>query len=308
MGSYLARRLLTSLAVLLGASMLTFSILHLVPGDPVAAMLGRQAVSGERAAELRAQLGLDDPLPVQYARYLGAALRGDLGMSIRSDQPVTVMIGGQLPSTLQLAAAALTIALLLGFVAGIAAAFWRNSWIDSAVTLLAVGSISIPSFWLGMLLIFVFSVQLGWLPSSSSRGDWRGLILPALTLGVAQAGVIARIVRASLVEQFGRLYVVLARAKGLREHIVVMRHALPNALIPVVTLLGLQVGFLLVGAIVVETVFARQGLGRLAVTAINNRDYPLVQGIVLVTATAYVLINTLTDLAYAWLDPRIRLQ
>jgi peptide/nickel transport system permease protein len=308
MGSYLARRLLTSLAVLLGASLLTFSILHLVPGDPVAAMLGRQAVSGAQAAELRAQLGLDDPLPVQYARYLGAAIRGDLGTSIRSDQPVTVLIGGQLPSTLQLAAAALTIALVLGFAAGIAAAVWRGSWIDSAVTLLAVGSISVPSFWLGMLLIFVFSVQLGWLPSTSSRGDWRGLILPALTLGVAAAGVIARIVRASLVDQFGRLYVVLARAKGLREHIVVVRHALPNALIPVVTLLGLQVGFLLVGAIVVETVFARQGLGRLAVTAINNRDYPLVQGIVLVTATAYVLINTLTDLAYAWLDPRIRLQ
>jgi peptide/nickel transport system permease protein len=308
MGNYLARRLLTSLAVLLGASLLTFSILHLVPGDPVAAMLGRQAVSGAQAAELRAQLGLDDPLPVQYARYLGAALRGDLGMSIRSDQPVTALIGGQLPSTLQLAAAALSIALVLGFAAGIAAAVWRGSWIDSVVTLMAVGSISVPSFWLGMLLIFVFAVQLGWLPSTSSRGDWRGLILPALTLGVAAAGVIARIVRASLVDQFGRLYIVLARAKGLREHIVVVRHALPNALIPVVTLLGLQVGFLLVGAIVVETVFARQGLGRLAVTAINNRDYPLVQGIVLVTATAYVLINTLTDLAYAWLDPRIRLQ
>ncbi|MCB0113626.1 MAG: ABC transporter permease, partial [Caldilineaceae bacterium] len=200
------------------------------------------------------------------------------------------------------------IALVLGFSAGIAAAVWRGRWIDSAVTLLAVGSISVPSFWLGMLLIFFFSVQLGWLPSTSSRGDWRGLILPALTLGVAEAGVIARIVRASLTEQFGRLYIVLARAKGLREHIVVVRHALPNALIPVVTILGLQVGFLLVGAIVVETVFARQGLGRLAVTAINNRDYPLVQGVVLVTATAYVLINTLTDLAYAWLDPRIRLR
>lgn len=308
MGNYLARRLLTSLAVLLGASLLTFSILHLVPGDPVAAMLGRQAVSGDRAADLRAQLGLDDPLPVQYARYLGAALRGDLGTSIRSDQPVTVLIGQQLPSTLQLAAAALTIALVLGFAAGIAAAVWRDSWIDSAVTLLAVGSISVPSFWLGMLLIFVFAVQLGWLPSTSSRGDWRGLILPALTLGVAEAGVIARIVRASLVDQLGRLYVVLARAKGVHSSLIVIRHALPNALIPVVTLLGLQVGFLLVGAIVVETVFARQGLGRLAVTAINNRDYPLVQGVVLVTATAYVLINTLTDLAYAWLDPRIRLQ
>jgi peptide/nickel transport system permease protein len=307
-GAYFARRLLTSLAVLLGASMLTFSILHLVPGDPVAAMLGRQAVSGAQAAELRAQLGLNDPLPVQYLRYLGAALTGDLGQSIRSRQPVTTLIGQQLPSTLQLAAAALTVALVLGFAAGLAAAFWRGSWLDSAVTLLAVGSISIPSFWLGMLLIFLFAVQLGWLPSSSGRGDWRGLILPALTLGMAEAGVIARIVRASLIDQFDRAYLALARAKGLNRRTALVRHALPNALIPVVTLLGLQVGFLLVGAIVVETVFARQGLGRLAVAAINNRDYPLVQGVVLVTATAYVLINTLTDLAYAWLDPRIRLR
>ncbi len=308
MTNYFARRLLTSVAVLFGASILTFSILHLVPGDPVAAILGRQAISGAQAEELRAQLGLDEPLAVQYVRYIQGALRGDLGQSIRSKQPVTTLIMQQLPSTLQLTTAAMLFAITVGLGFGILAAVKRQTWVDTAVTATAVSGISIPSFWLGMLLIFVFAVQLRWLPTTSTSGDWRGLILPAVTLGMAEAAVIARVTRSSLVDEFDKAYVSLARAKGLAERTVVRRHALPNALIPVVTVVALQIGFLLVGAIVVETVFARQGLGRLAVTAINNRDYPLVQGIVLIVATAYVTINTMADLAYAWLDPRIRLR
>ena len=307
MTAYLIRRLLTSVAVLFGASILTFSILHLVPGDPVAAILGRQAISGAQAQELRAQLGLDEPLIVQYVRYIQGVLRGDLGESIRSKQPVTTLIMQQLPSTLQLTTAAMLFAVTVGLGLGILAAVKRQTWVDTVVTATAVSGISIPSFWLGMLLIFVFAVQLRWLPTTSTSGDWRGLILPAVTLGVAEAAVIARVTRSSLVDEFDKNYVSLARAKGLAERTLVRRHALPNALIPVVTVVALQIGFLLVGAIVVETVFARQGLGRLAITAINNRDYPLVQGIVLIVATAYVTINTIADMTYAWLDPRIRL-
>lgn len=308
MTAYLVRRLLTSLAVMLGASVLTFSILHLVPGDPVTAMVGRQAVSGEDLQAIRAALGLDAPLPVQYARYLGRALTGDLGESIRSKQPVIQVIAQQIPSTVQLAGAAMIFAVAVGLTSGVFAALRRGSWVDATVMAGAVIGISVPGFWLGMMLILLFAVTLGWLPASSVRGDWRGLLLPALALGTAEAAVLARVTRSSMIDALEKNYVKLARAKGLRERAVAWRHALPNALIPVITILGLQVGFLLVGAITIETVFARQGLGRLAVTAINNRDYPLVQGVVLVTSFVYVAVNTLTDLAYAMLDPRIRLR
>lgn len=307
MRAYLQRRILTSLAVLLGVSILTFSILHLVPGDPVAAIAGRQAVSGAQAEALRAQYGLDAPLPVQYLRYVGSALTGDLGESIRTKQPVTTMIAAQLRSTVTLAAAAMLFAVVVGLSLGTLAAMRRNSWIDNLITLVTVSGISIPSFWLGMTLILVFAVWLGWLPSSSTAGDWRGMILPTITLGVAEAAVIARVTRAAMLDEYDRNYVQVARAKGLRERLVVRGHLLPNVLIPVLTIIGLQVGFLLAGSIVVETVFARQGIGRLAVSAINNRDYPLVQGVTLFISFAYVLINTCTDLAYAWLDPRVRL-
>jgi ABC-type dipeptide/oligopeptide/nickel transport system permease component len=294
--------------VLFGASLFTFSILHLVPGDPVAAMLGRQAVTGARAEELRAQLGLNDPLPVQYLRYVGGLLQGDMGTSIRNKQPVATLIAQQLPSTLQLAAAALVLAVTAGLLLGILAALRRNTWVDVTITTITVAGVSTPSFWLGMLLILLFSMQLGWLPATSARGDWRGLILPAVTLAVAEAAVIARVTRATMVDELDRTYVSMARAKGLRERLLVRRHLLPNVLIPVLTVVGLQAGFLLAGAFVVESVFARQGLGRLAVSAIENRDYPLVQGVALTIAATYVIINTAVDLTYAWLDPRIRLQ
>jgi peptide/nickel transport system permease protein len=217
------------------------------------------------------------------------------------------MIAEALPSTLQLASAALLFAVLAGFGLGLLAAVRRGRWPDLLVTTVAVSGISIPSFWLGMLLILVFSVSLGWLPSVASQGDWRGLILPALTLAVAEAAVIARVVRSSVVEALNQEYMRTAVAKGLPPLRRLLRHALPNALIPVVTVVGLQAGFLLAGSVVVETVFARPGLGRLAISAVSNRDFPVVQGVVLVTAAAYVLINTFTDLLYAALDPRVRL-
>lgn len=308
MRGYLTRRLLTSLLVLLGVSALTFSMLHLTPGDPVTALMGRQAVSAERAEALREQLGLNDPLLVQYLRYIGSALRGDLGTSIRTNRPVWEMIAEQMPSTIQLTAAAIPLALLLGGVLGLLAAVRRGTWIDTAIMSLAISGISIPSFWLGLLLILIFSVGLGWLPAVASSGDWRGLILPAITLAVAEAAVISRVTRASMLDVLNQDYIRTARAKGILEQRVILRHALGNALIPVVSIVGLQIGFLLVGSIIVETIFARQGIGRLAITAINNRDFPLVQGVVLVTASAYVLVNTLTDLLYAVVDPRIRLQ
>lgn len=307
MRAYLGRRLLTSLLVLVGASALTFAMLHLVPGDPVTAILGRQAATADRIADLRTQLGLDRPLLVQYASYVGGALQGDFGRSIRSDRPVAAMIAEAAPSTLQLASAALLFAVVVGMGMGLLAALYRQRWPDLLVMTAAVGGVSIPSFWLGMLLILVFSVGLGWLPSVASRGDWRGLILPAITLGVAEAAVIARVVRSSTVEALDQPYMRTAVAKGLRPLHRLLRHALPNALIPVVTVIGLQAGFLLAGSVVVETVFARPGLGRLAISAISNRDFPVVQGVVLVTAAAYVLMNTFTDLLYAVLDPRVRL-
>ncbi len=308
MSAYLARRLLTSLLVLAGVSLLTFSMLRLVPGDPVTVLLGRQAVSKEQAAALREELGLNDPLPVQYWHYIRGVAQGDLGNSIRSGRPVAEMIREQLPSTIQLTVAAMLLAVIMGLGLGMLGALRHGTWVDTAVMSLAVSGISIPSFWLGLLLIMVFSVGLGWLPSVAGSDDWRGLILPAVTLGVAEASVIARIVRASMVDTLDQEYMRTAQAKGLPRTRMILRHALPNALIPVVTIVGLQVGFLLAGSTVVETIFARQGIGRLAVTAVNSRDFPVVQGVVLVTASIYVLINTLTDILYAYLNPRIRLQ
>lgn len=308
MVTYLARRFLTSLLVLFGVSVLVFSIIHLVPGDAVTAILGRQKVSAERVAELRAQLGLDDPIPVQYARYLGNALRGDLGESIRNYVPVSEAILEQLPSTVALALSALSIALLLGFTMGLVAALNQGSWFDSAIMAVSVSGMSVPTFWLGLLLIMLFSVRLGWFPAISNSNSPEDLFLPALTLALPEAAVIARMVRASMLDVLGKEYVTVARAKGLYRRRVVFNHAMRNALIPIVTFVGLQMAYLLGGSAIVETMFARQGIGRLAVQAISNRDYPMVQGVVLVVAVSYVLINTFTDVAYTVLNPKIRLK
>ncbi len=308
MYTYLIRRFLTSILVLFGVSVLVFSIIHLVPGDAVSAILGRQKVSAARVAELRAQLGLDDPIPVQYGRYLGNALRGDLGESIRNYVPVSEAILEQLPSTVALEMAALAIALVLGFILGLVAALNYGSWFDTTLMGLSVSGMSVPTFWLGLLLIMFFSVQLKWFPSISNSNDFSDLFLPALTLALPEAAIIARMVRASMLDVLGKEYVTVARAKGLPEHGVVLSHAMRNALIPIVTFVGLQMAYLLGGSAIVETMFARQGIGRLAVDAINNRDYPMVQGVVLVVAVIYVVINTFTDITYAFLNPKIRLK
>ncbi len=307
MNQYLIRRLGLAFLVLIGVSVLTFLILHLVPGDPVYAILGRQAVSAESANRLRESLGLNDSLPVQYGRFIDHILHGNLGTSIRSQRAVTVMIAEQLPSTIQLTGVAMLIAVLIGLGAGTLSALRHDTWVDRALTLVMIAGVSLPSFWLAILLIMLFSVQLGWLPSVASASNPASIILPALTLGLAQGAVIARIVRASMLDVLGQPYQTVARAKGLRERRVIWRHAFPNALIPIISILGLQFGFLLSGSVVIETLFARPGLGRLTVTAINNRDFPLIQGIVLVIAILYVLTNTLTDVLYVVANPRIRL-
>jgi peptide/nickel transport system permease protein len=308
MWNYLGRRLLTSILVLLGVSVLTFLMLQMVPGDPVQAILGRQSVSPEKIEQLRTQLGLNDPIPVQYYHFISRALQGNLGRSIRSNRPVLATILEQLPGTLELTGAAMLVALLIGLPLGMFSALRRGHWADSAITLSAIGGVSIPSFFLGLLLILVFSTKLNWLPSAGTTGSFRSLILPALTLGLGEAAFLTRLVRSSFIDELNKLYLWTARAKGAKETRIVVTHVLRNALIPIVTVVSLQLVYLLAGSVVVEAIFARQGIGRLAVTAIQNRDFPLIQGIVLFIAALYVTINTFTDILYAFIDPRIRLQ
>ena len=307
MTRYLARRVLTSVGVALGVLVFTFSMLHLAPGDPVIAMLGRQAATPERIEALRGELGLDRPLPVQFADYLGGVLRGELGTSIQTRRPVADAIAEQLPSTLQLMLAAMLVAVTIGAVVGILSATRAGTRLDRTLTVGSLAAVSVPSFWLALLLILVFAVGLGWLPAAASSGELRGLVLPALALGIGEGAILARLIRANLVEQLAGPHIDAARARGLRERRVVGVYALRNAMLPVVTIIGLQFGYLLAGSVVIETIFARQGLGRLAVQAVSAQDFPLAQGIVLVMALTYVAINTLTDLTYVWLDPRVRL-
>ena len=291
--------------VVVGVSAVVFSIVHLLPGDPVLAILSGANATPEQERELRAQLRLEDPLALQYVRFIARAVVGDLGRSIFTRRPVSEEIAEQLPSTLELAATAIGIAVVVGLTLGLLAAVWHNTWIDRAAMLVALGGVSMPSFWLGLLLIFVFSLQLGWLPATGQGGVSR-LLLPAATIGLNYSAVIARLVRSSLLEILGNGYIATARAKGLSEWGVTLKHALGNALIPVTTIIGVQLGNLLAGTIIVETVFSRRGMGRLAVTAVLDKDYPLIQGVVLVSALGYVLTNLLVDLSYAALDPRIR--
>jgi ABC-type dipeptide/oligopeptide/nickel transport system permease component len=303
--AYIRGRLLAAIPVIVGVSVLTFSILHLLPGDPVLVMLGETGGTPERIAALRESLGLNDPIIVQYGRFVAGALHGDLGRSVRSNRPVLEEIGQQAPSTIQLTLTGLGLAILLGVTLGVLSAHYRNSWVDKASLILSLVGVSMPSFWLGMLLIFLFSLRLGWLPATGQGGIER-LILPAFTLAVQAMAVIALLTRSNMREVLNQEYIMAARAKGLAEKVLLTRHALKNALIPVVTIVGLQFGALLGGAVVTENVFARQGMGRLAVEAILNRDFPVVQGIVLLAGMGYVLINLLVDVSYAALDPRIR--
>jgi len=304
--TYVGRRILAVVPVLFGVTLAVFSMLFLVPGDPVKIMLAEFVTTPDQIAQMRAQLHLDEPVLKQYGRFVGSALRGDLGVSIRSRRPVTAEITENIGSTGQLALASMLVAIGLGVPLGLLAALGRNSWLDVAAMVVALLGVAMPSFWLGFLLIFVFSLHLGWLPATGG-GDLPHLVMPAVALGMIAAAIIARLTRSSMLEVLGQDYVRTARAKGLGSGSVVVRHALRNALIPVVTVFGLQFGNLLAGAVIVETVFSRPGLGRLIVGGILAKDFPLVQGTVLFVAAAYVLINVVVDVAYAYIDPRIRI-
>jgi len=304
--TYVGRRILAVVPVLFGVTLAVFSMLFLVPGDPVKIMLAEFVTTPDQIAQMRAQLHLDEPVLKQYGRFVGNALRGDLGVSIRSRRPVAAEITENIGSTGQLALASMLVAIGLGVPLGLLAALGRNSWLDVAAMVVALLGVAMPSFWLGFLLIFVFSLHLGWLPATGG-GDLLHLVMPAVALGMIAAAIIARLTRSSMLEVLGQDYVRTARAKGLGSGSVIVRHALRNALIPVVTVFGLQFGNLLAGAVIVETVFSRPGLGRLIVGGILAKDFPLVQGTVLFVAAAYVLINVVVDVAYAYVDPRIRI-
>lgn len=300
----LLQRLADTLLTLLLVAGLVFLLIHLIPGDPVDVMLGESALAADRIA-LRERLGLDLPLWEQLGNFYAGLLHGDLGESLHQGLPVTALISERLPATLQLAVAALGFALLLSLPLGVIAARRAGRWPDRAASGFALLGLSIPNFWLGPLLILVFSIGLGLTPVSG-RDAPLSLLLPALTLGLSLAALNTRMVRGSLLEVLGQPFVRTARAKGLSDGRAVWRHALPNAALPVLTLLGLQLGHLLAGAVITETVFAWPGIGTLLIDAIRQRDYPLVQGCVLFISSAYVLVNSLTDLAYGWLDPRTR--
>ncbi|PYN82707.1 MAG: peptide ABC transporter permease [Candidatus Rokuibacteriota bacterium] len=303
--TYLARRVLAVVPVLFGVTLAVFSMLFLVPGDPIKMMLAEFVTSPDQIAQMRAQLHLDEPLPQQYGRFVANALRGDLGTSIRSRRPVATEIAENVASTAQLALASMAVAIAIGVPLGLLAALFRNTWVDVGSMVVALLGVSMPSFWLGLLMIFVFSLHLAWFPATGG-GDLLHLVLPSLTLGTIASAIIARLTRSSMLEVLGQDYVRTARAKGLAWWGVVVRHALKNALIPIITIFGLQFGNLLAGAVIVETVFSRPGLGRLIVGGILAKDFPLVQGTVLFVAASYVMINVLVDVAYAFVDPRIR--
>jgi ABC-type dipeptide/oligopeptide/nickel transport system permease component len=301
---YIGERALQTVPVLVGISIVTFLMLHLVPGDPVLLFAGDKPMSEAQAAMIRHELGLDRPLAVQYEEYAGRLLRGDLGRALRSQRPVVDSILEVLPATVQLTLAALAIATAIGLALGVAAALAHRTWLDTAAMGIAILGVSMPVFYSSLLLLLFFSFTLGWLPATG-EGGLDHLILPATALALVSSAVLARLVRSGMLGVLRQDYIVTARAKGLSRALVVRRHALRNALIPVITMLGLQLGALLGGAVVTETIFSRPGLGRLAVDAILNRDFPLVQGTVLVAAVVYVLVNLLVDIAYAAVDPRI---
>ncbi len=304
MRRYILRRIALLVPVVIGVVTVVFLIVHFIPGDPVEIMLGEQAQAVDKET-LRRQMGLDKPLHVQYVDFLARLARGDLGRSLHTKRPVLESIVRRLPATLELALAAMVVALVLAIPLGLLSAYKKDTVVDQGSMLFALLGISMPNFWLGPLLIIVFSLKLGWLPVSG-RGSLAHVVLPAITLGTAMAAILTRMTRASMLDVIQSDYITTARAKGVRESRVVLKHAFRNALIPVVTIVGLQIGGLLAGSIITETIFAWPGIGRLAIQAINARDYPLVQGCVLVIALGYVLVNFLTDLLYGLIDPRIR--
>ncbi len=304
MSAYFLRRLAQVVPIVLLVASLVFSLIHLIPGDPVEMMLGEGAQRAE-VETLRARLGLDRPLAEQYLAFLAGLVRGDLGRSLHFGEPVAEILRAHYPATLELAFAAMVVALSIALPLGIAAALRRNRWVDHLSRFFSLLGVSLPNFWLGPMLILALAIHAGLFPVSGRSGP-ASLVLPAITLGLGLAGLLTRMVRASRAGARAKDDVVAARAKGLSRARAVVRHALKNALIPVVTIVGLQFGALLAGAIITETIFSWPGVGRLIVQAIRLRDYPLVQGGVLAIALSYVLLNLATDLVYAWVDPRIR--
>jgi len=308
---YLIRRLIFSIVVVAGVVTITFGLMHLIPGDPADAILGTEA-SPENRAALRHELGLDRPLLVQYGDWWLHLAQGDLGRSVMVKQPVSDLILERLPTTIPLALMSMTIAILIAIPAGVISAIRRNTWLDGVVSILAFTGLSIPGFWLGALLILGFAVRWQWFPPGGYVSivehpidGLRHLVLPAIALGMTFAAALTRMIRSSLLEVLSRDYIRTARAKGQRERIVIIRHALRNALIPAVTIVGVQIGGLLSGALIIEQIFALPGIGRLTVQAVLDRDFPLVQGCIIVIALIFVLANLLTDLLYVYLDPRI---
>ncbi|MBU2511386.1 ABC transporter permease [bacterium] len=303
--AYIIRRLFLLVFVLFGVVTLVFFLIHFIPGDPVDIMLGDYALPGDKQ-ELRENLGLDRPILVQYGDYLTGIVQGDLGISIHSKRAVTEEIWERIPASAELMMGAMVVALLIAFPFGILSALKPYGILDSTSMLVSFLGVAMPNFWLGPLLIILFSIQLDWLPINE-RGGLEHLILPSITLGTAMAAMLSRMIRSSLLEVLGEDYVLNARAKGLPERQVILKHALRNALIPVITVIGLQIGVLLSGAIITEAIFDWPGMGSLLLDGIYNRNYPLVQGCILTIASIYVIVNLITDITYAWVDPRVRL-
>ena len=304
---YVTGRLLGLLPVLLGVTVLVFVMLRIAPGDPLIALLGEesQGISRQALEEMRQQYGLDANPVSQYFTFLGGVVQGDLGTSVRTKQPVVREIASRLPATLLLAGAGITISLVLGLTLGILAAVYRRTVVDYLAIVVALAGVSVPVFWSGLILMLVFALQLGWLPASG-YGTWRHLVLPATAIGFASSAIVARVTRSSMIEVRRADYVRTARAKGVGERRVNLRHALRNAMLPIITVIGLQFGGLLGGSVLTETVFAWPGIGRLVVDSIRAQDAPLVQGTVLFIAVVFIVINLLVDLSYALLNPRIR--
>lgn len=305
MTNYLLRRIVLTMPVILGIVIATFFVVQFIPGDAVSAMQGQVKMSAQQMEEMRETLGLNDPLPLQLWRYLSNLAQGDLGRSLFGSQPVSLLIAANIGATIQLTIAGMCVAIAIGVPLGVFAAIKQRTVWDVLTTVIAMLGVSIPSFWLGLMMIQLFAVTLGWLPITGDRG-LRGLIMPAVALGIAEAAIITRLTRSTLLEVLGADYIRTARAKGLFEALVVWKHALRNALLPVLTMIGMQFGTLFGGAVIIENVFSRQGLGTLATQAVINRDFPVVQGCVMVAAVLYVLVNLLVDVLYAVADPRIR--
>jgi peptide/nickel transport system permease protein len=302
---FVLRRLAVAVPVLFGVSLLVFLILHLIPGDPAQVLLFGSNPTPQQLAQLRSELGLDQPLIVQYLVYISHVLRGDLGVSFIAQQPVSSEIAQRFPDTIQLTLAGMGVAVLIGAPLGVLAGVWPNSWVDRLCTGSAILGVAVPYFWFALILITIVAVNLRWLPSLG-EGSPQALILPAISLGWAFSAVIARLLRANLIEVYQQPYMMVARSKGLSPSSLLFFHALKNAAIPVITILGLQFGNLLSGAVVIEVIFGRNGIGSYLVQSIHAKDIPAVQGVVLFIAALYLLINLVVDIAYGLLDPRIR--